>query len=169
MLRWRNEGWARGTARRGGVFCEGVQTLQRKLLVSREVPLSWHLSQHISPVEGSGVNVMSRSDLALQEQRRFIVNVSFAGLRGFFFNLSKTERQAQIHSANLSELQERLFWQEQNNLAVLFVGLWSVEILKEQLQRRKQCFKITFFFCPIERFVCKGLQDWVFLVFVSCN
>jgi len=65
MLRWRKKGWARATAGRGVCFGADVQTLQSNLLVSCEVPLSWHLSQHISPVEGSGVNVMSHSDVAL--------------------------------------------------------------------------------------------------------
>lgn len=67
-------------------------------------------------------------------------------------------------STDLSELWERLFWQEQNSLAILFVCLWSVEILKEKLQRRKQCFKLPFFpshwevclekVCKIGLFLC---------------
>jgi len=67
-----------------------------------------------------------------------------------------------MHSANLSELWERLFWQQQNNLAVSFVGLWSVEILKEQLQRRNQCFKLTFFL-PLGDLSAKTCEIGLFL------
>lgn len=78
--------------------------------------------------------------------KTFYCKCHFCYLEGFLvFNLSKTERQVWMHSANLSELQERLFWWEQNNLALLFVGLWSVEMLRKQLQWRNQCFKLTFF------------------------
>lgn len=70
-----------------------------------------------------------------------------------------------MHSAGLSELQERLFWQEQNSLAVLFVALWSVDILKEQLQKRQQYFNF-FFFPLIGRFACK---HQAFPMSVSCN
>lgn len=42
-----------------------------------------------------------------------------------------------MHGTDLSELRERLFWQEQNSLAILFVRLWSVEILKEKITEKK--------------------------------
>lgn len=65
MLRKRKKRWARGTAGEGDHFDADIQTFQRNLLVSCEMSLSWHLSHHFPPVEGSGVNVVSHSDLAL--------------------------------------------------------------------------------------------------------
>lgn len=78
--------------------------------------------------------------------KTFYCKCQFCSLEGFlFFNISKTERQVWIHSANLSELQERLFLWTWNNPAFLFIGLWSVEMLRKQLQWRNQCFKLTCF------------------------
>lgn len=73
----------------------------------------------------------------------------------------------QVHSAHLSELQERLFWQEQNNPSVAFVGLWTVEILREQLLRRKQCFKLSGFFLPLGDLSAKIWEVGIF--FCPCH
>lgn len=43
------QGWARGADGRGICFDADVQTLQRNLSVSRELPLTWLLSQHQFP------------------------------------------------------------------------------------------------------------------------
>lgn len=83
ILWWRHKGWSRGTAGSGVCVGSGVQTLQRNLLVSLEVPLTRHLSQHQFGGQCNKPNVSLW--LGSVAAKTFYCNANFAVWRGFFF------------------------------------------------------------------------------------
>lgn len=79
------QGWARGADGRGVCFDADVQTLQRNLSVSRELPLTWLLSQHQFPSGGQSTKHNISLGLGSVAARVFYCECQFCCVEGFLF------------------------------------------------------------------------------------